>query len=107
MLEVKNLYVAYGFAKVLHDVSLTTAKGEMAFMVGRNGAGKTTFLKTVIGLLKPLEGSITYQEHEISGRPRKSFTGRGFDMLDRRKRSLEISPYRRILRLPPIAAENP
>lgn len=69
MLEVKNLDVAYGLAKVLHNLSLTAEKGEMAFMVGRNGAGKTTFLKTVIGLLKPLEGSIIYQENEISGRP--------------------------------------
>jgi ABC-type branched-subunit amino acid transport system ATPase component len=41
----------------------------MAFMIGRNGAGKTTFLKTVVGLLTPLKGSISYQGHEISGRP--------------------------------------
>ncbi|MCK4791021.1 MAG: ABC transporter ATP-binding protein [Desulfobacteraceae bacterium] len=69
MLEVKNLDVAYGHAKALHDVSLKIEKGQMAFMIGRNGAGKTTFLKTVIGLLKPLKGSITYQGHEISDRP--------------------------------------
>jgi ABC-type branched-subunit amino acid transport system ATPase component len=69
MLEVKNLDVAYGYAKALHDVSLTAETGQMAFMVGRNGAGKTTFLKTVVGLLKPLKGSITYAGREISGRP--------------------------------------
>ena len=68
MLEVKNLYVAYGYAKALHDVSLTIEKGQMAFIIGRNGAGKTTFLKTVVGLLRPLQGSITYQGHEISNR---------------------------------------
>ena len=69
MLQVKNLDVAYGHAKALHDVSLTTEKGQMAFMIGRNGAGKTTFLKTVVGLLTPLKGSISYQGREISGRP--------------------------------------
>lgn len=69
MLEVKDLDVAYGYAKALHDVSLTTETGQMAFMIGRNGAGKTTFLKTVVGLLKPLKGSIAYEGNEISGRP--------------------------------------
>lgn len=67
MLEIKNLDVAYGHAKVLHDVSLDVGKGEMAFFIGRNGAGKTTLLKTIIGLLKPQRGSIVYQGQEISG----------------------------------------
>jgi len=66
MLEIRDLDVAYGHAKVLHDVSLDIKKGEMAFFIGRNGAGKTTLLKTVIGLLKPQKGSITYQGQEIS-----------------------------------------
>lgn len=67
MLEIRNLDVAYGLAKVLHDVSLDIKRGEMAFFIGRNGAGKTTLLKTIIGLLKPEKGSIVYQGQEISG----------------------------------------
>jgi ABC-type branched-subunit amino acid transport system ATPase component len=67
MLEIRNLDVAYGYAKVLHDVSLDIEKGQMAFLIGRNGAGKTTLLKTIIGLLKPQKGSIAYQGQEISG----------------------------------------
>lgn len=67
MLEIRNLDVAYGHAKVLHDVSLDIEKGEMVFFIGRNGAGKTTLLKTIIGLLKPQKGSIAYQRQEISG----------------------------------------
>jgi ABC-type branched-subunit amino acid transport system ATPase component len=67
MLEIRNLDVAYGYAKVLHAVSLDIEKGQMAFLIGRNGAGKTTLLKTVIGLLKPQKGSIVYQGQEISG----------------------------------------
>jgi ABC-type branched-subunit amino acid transport system ATPase component len=66
MLEIKNLDVAYGHAKALHDISLNIETGQMAFLIGRNGAGKTTLLKTIIGLLKPLKGSITYQGNEIS-----------------------------------------
>jgi ABC-type branched-subunit amino acid transport system ATPase component len=67
MLEVKNLDVAYGHAKVLHDVSFKIEKGQMAFFIGRNGAGKTTLLKTIMGLLKPQNGAITYRGKEISG----------------------------------------
>ncbi len=67
MLEVKNLDVAYGYAKVLHGVSFHIEKGKMAFLIGRNGAGKTTLLRTIIGLLKPQNGSIRYLGNEISG----------------------------------------
>ena len=66
MLEIKNLDVAYGHAKALHDISLHIETGQMAFFIGRNGAGKTTLLKTIMGLLKPMKGSITYQGNEIS-----------------------------------------
>jgi ABC-type branched-subunit amino acid transport system ATPase component len=67
MLEVRNLDVAYGHAKVLHGVSFHIEKGKMAFLIGRNGAGKTTLLRTIIGLLKPQNGSISYLGKEISG----------------------------------------
>ena len=66
MLEIKNLEVAYGHAKVLHDVSFRIEKGEMGFFIGRNGAGKTTLLKTIMGLLKPQKGSIQYRNQEIA-----------------------------------------
>ena len=68
MLEIRNLDVAYGHAKVLHDVSFRIEKGEMGFFIGRNGAGKTTLLKTVMGLLNPQKGSIHYQGAEITGK---------------------------------------
>ncbi len=69
MLEIKNLDVAYGHAKVLHDLSFCVQKGEMGFFIGRNGAGKTTLLRTIMGLLNPQKGSIRYQDMEITARP--------------------------------------
>ncbi len=68
MLEIKNLEVAYGHARVIHDVSFSIEKGEMGFFIGRNGAGKTTLLKTIMGLLKPEKGSIQYGGQEIAGK---------------------------------------
>lgn len=67
MLEIRDLDVAYGYAKVLQSVSLNLEKGQTAFLIGRNGAGKTTLLKTIIGLLKPQRGSIFFQGQEITG----------------------------------------
>jgi ABC-type branched-subunit amino acid transport system ATPase component len=69
LLEVRDLDVAYGRARVLHEVSLELATGERVFMVGRNGAGKTTLLKSIAGFLRPLAGSIRFDGREIGGRP--------------------------------------
>ena len=69
LLEVKGIDVAYGYAKVLHNVSVKLHQGEMVFIVGRNGAGKTTLLQTISGLLKPTGGSIVYQGQEVHGQP--------------------------------------
>jgi ABC-type branched-subunit amino acid transport system ATPase component len=69
LLEVKGIDVAYGYAKVLHNVSVKLHQGEMVFIVGRNGAGKTTLLQTISGLLNPTGGSIAYQGQEVQGQP--------------------------------------
>ncbi len=67
MLSVKNIDVAYGHARVLHDISLELEAGSMVFMAGRNGAGKTTFLKSIAGFMKPVAGSISFLGKDISG----------------------------------------
>jgi ABC-type branched-subunit amino acid transport system ATPase component len=77
LLEVSGIEVGYGRAKVLHDVSLSLAEGEMVFIVGRNGAGKTTFLKTVAGLLNPSLGRIAYDGREIQGWPAEKVARQG------------------------------
>ena len=67
MLEVNNIDVAYGHAKVLHGVSVSLQKGEMVFVVGRNGAGKTTLLKSIAGFLQPSQGSIELEGDSLLG----------------------------------------
>lgn len=67
MLEVRDIDVAYGHAKVLHGVSLNLEEGKMLCIVGRNGAGKTTLLKSIVGLLRPLKGSIYLDGGDITG----------------------------------------
>jgi branched-chain amino acid transport system ATP-binding protein len=59
MLEVKNIDVFYGDAQALWDVSLTVNDGEIVTLLGANGAGKSTTLRTISGLLRPKKGSVT------------------------------------------------
>ncbi len=66
LLSVEKLDVAYGSAKVLHNISISIGTGEMVFLVGRNGAGKTTLLKTISGFLKPRDGSILFNGKNIN-----------------------------------------
>jgi branched-chain amino acid transport system ATP-binding protein len=66
MLQLSNLAVNYGSITALHDVSLTVEKGTIVTLIGANGAGKSTTLRTVSGLLKIQRGSIRYEAEEIS-----------------------------------------
>ena len=65
MLEVENLNVFYGQIHALHDVSFFVREGEIVSLIGANGAGKSTILKTVSGLLRSKTGSITFDGHPI------------------------------------------
>ena len=59
MLEVADIHVSYGKLPTLHGVSLTAQPGQITCLLGRNGAGKSTTLKTIMGQLQPTQGSIS------------------------------------------------
>lgn len=65
MLEVKGLNVAYGLARVLFDVEFEVRQGEVAVLLGRNGAGKSTCLKAIMGLVPPSSGEIRFDGRRI------------------------------------------
>ena len=65
MLEVKSLNSAYGRAHILYDLGLAAGRGEVVVLLGRNGAGKSTTLKTLIGLVRPLSGEISFDGRRI------------------------------------------
>jgi branched-chain amino acid transport system ATP-binding protein len=69
MLELTDLDVRYGNIRALRGVSLRVAEGELVALIGSNGAGKTTTLRTISGLLRPTEGTITFEGAEISRAP--------------------------------------
>ena len=67
LLEIRELQVAYGNVKVLHDISLDVAEGEIVALLGSNGAGKTTTLRAVSGLVRPRAGQIVLDGHPLIG----------------------------------------
>ena len=69
MLTVENLDVAYGDIRALDGVSLEVERGEIVAIVGANGAGKTTLIRTIAGMLRPVEGRITLHNKDIGGLP--------------------------------------
>lgn len=66
MLQISGLDVYYGESHILRNVDLSVFRGEMVCLIGRNGVGKTTLLKTIMGLLKPRQGIVNYTNHNIT-----------------------------------------
>jgi branched-chain amino acid transport system ATP-binding protein len=69
ILEVKGIHTYYGASHVLHGVSFAVARGEAVCLLGRNGVGKTTTLRSILGLTPPSSGSILFKGRELRGRP--------------------------------------
>lgn len=80
MLQVNNLNVYYGESHILRDVDLSIPSGQMVCLIGRNGVGKTTLLKTIMGLLKPRTGEIIFNDLPITKLPtdRRARMGIGY-----------------------------
>jgi branched-chain amino acid transport system ATP-binding protein len=69
ILELKNLQVNYGNIAAVKDLSLTVYTGEIVTLIGSNGAGKSTTLRTISGLLRPRAGEVVFQGRTINGMP--------------------------------------
>ena len=68
MLRVEGLQAAYGASRVLFDVSLHVGPGEFVTLMGRNGMGKTTTIKTIMGLLPATSGAVHFEGADVTGR---------------------------------------
>ncbi len=77
MLTLDGVHAHYGSAHVLHGVSLTVQAGQIVCLVGRNGAGKSTTLKSVMGIVPPTAGAVTFQGERIDGLAPHAIAARG------------------------------
>ncbi|CAB4546214.1 unannotated protein [freshwater metagenome] len=86
ILEVDRLTTRYGALTALHAVSLHVAVGELVALVGPNGAGKTTLLSSVVGLLRPANGSVRFEGTDVTGADPAANVARGLALVPERRR---------------------
>ena len=94
LLEMRNLTSGYGQTPVLFDVSLIINRGEIACLLGRNGVGKTTLLRNIIGLNQPTAGAITFDGKDITKAPTFKRARQGIAYIPQGR---EIIPYLSVL----------
>jgi branched-chain amino acid transport system ATP-binding protein len=86
VLEVAGLHAYYGRAHILAEVGLALRPGEVLALLGRNGAGKSTTLKAIIGLVRPAAGAITFEGRPIAGLPPHAICRRGVGYVPEERR---------------------
>jgi len=86
LLEVKGLNSYYGDSHILFDVDLRVARNEVVALLGRNGAGKSTTLKSLMGVVKPHSGSVVFDGEEIAGKPSHTIAQKGMQLVHEERR---------------------
>jgi len=86
VLKVENLHTYYGNSYIIQGISFNVNKGEIVTLLGRNGVGKSTTIKSIMGIVQPREGKIIFKGHEIQNLPSYEIArfGIGFVPEDRR-----------------------
>src|SRR3569832_811587 len=85
-LEVEILNSYYGDSHILFDVSLHVAKNEVVALLGRNGAGKSTTLKSLMGVVTPRTGSVVLDGQELAGRKSHAIARAGMQLVHEERR---------------------
>ena len=86
ILEVKNLCVSYGGIKAVKNISFEVPKGEVVTLIGANGAGKSSTLRSIVGLVKPSAGKILMKGKEISGKSTEQIVAQGITLVPEGRR---------------------
>jgi branched-chain amino acid transport system ATP-binding protein len=86
LLELAGIHTAYGEIRILQDVSLQVAEGELVCLLGGNASGKSTTLKTILGIVRPYAGSVSFGGEEVTGRPTSYRISRGMAIVPENRR---------------------
>ncbi len=86
MLSLSGVNTYYGFSHILHDVSLDVHQGELVVLLGRNGVGKTTTMKTIMGIQPPKRGTVLFCGEELSGLKPHEIARKGISLIPEDRR---------------------
>ena len=107
LLEVKGLNSYYGDSHILFDVSLRVERNEVVALLGRNGAGKSTTLKSLMGVVTPRNGSIVFDGAEIAGMKSHAIARAGMQLVHEDRRIFSSLNVEENLVLAGLTAETP
>jgi branched-chain amino acid transport system ATP-binding protein len=86
MLRLENVNTYYGYSHILQGVSLEVREGEIVVLLGRNGVGKTTTMKTIMGIQPPRDGTIIFRNENIAGLPPHKIAQKGISLIPEDRR---------------------
>ncbi|MBP3648087.1 MAG: ABC transporter ATP-binding protein [Clostridia bacterium] len=106
LLKVDNIHVYYGAIHAIKGISFEVKEGEIVTLIGANGAGKSTTLNTIAGLLKPREGSITFDGKNITGMPASKMVYNGMALCPEGRRIFQQMTVRENLEMGGFSRPN-
>ncbi len=86
MFEIRNLSVNYGGIEAVRDISFSVEEGSIVTLIGANGAGKSTTLRTIAGLVRPASGTISFMGEDITGKDPSYIVGKGITLVPEGRR---------------------
>jgi branched-chain amino acid transport system ATP-binding protein len=107
LLEVEGLNTYYGDSHILKDLSFFIRRGETVALLGRNGAGKTTALKSIVGWVPPRSGRIAFEGDDVTGAPMMRNARRGISLVPEERRIFTNLSVAENLRLAQVTARKP
>jgi len=109
LLEIRDVHASYGDSAVLHGVSMTIGAGEVVSMLGRNGMGKSTTVRTVMGAMRPTAGEVVFQGQPTSGKPLSVVAHSGIGWVPEGRRifaNLTVEENLQVAQRPPATARE-
>lgn len=99
LLELKNVEASYGNIKALKGISLSVPEGKIVTLIGANGAGKSTTMKTIMGIMKPAAGEVIFKGENISGKKTHRIVKRGLVLVPEGRQILQNMTVRENLEM--------
>jgi len=106
MLALRDVHAYYDESHILHGMNLDVSKGEVVTLVGRNGVGKTTTLKTIMGIVRARRGSITFEGREIASLASDRIARAGIGFVPEERGILSTLSVTENLTLPPVVSDE-